>query len=122
MTFTDTGAWFAVSVKSDENHVSALTWFRKNQQPLLTTDYIVDETLTLLRSRQQNSFAQALRRRFFSGAVATIYYLTEDDVRRAWQIFMQYEDKEWSFTDCTSKIVMEKLGILQAFALYVKNQ
>ena len=29
----------------------------------------------------------------------------------AWETFEQFDDKNWSFTDCTSKVVMEQLGI-----------
>jgi uncharacterized protein len=31
-------------------------------------------------------------------------------------VFKTFADKDWSFTDCTSKIVIEQLGIAQAFA------
>ena len=48
--------------------------------------------------------------------MATIYYLTKDDIRDTWQVFTRYADKEWSFTDCASKVIMEKLGITEAFA------
>ncbi|HEX9987631.1 MAG TPA: hypothetical protein VGE45_04035, partial [Chloroflexia bacterium] len=44
------------------------------------------------------------------------YYLIEEDILTAWQVFRTYADKEWSFTDCTSKVVIEKLGITHAFA------
>ncbi len=42
--------------------------------------------------------------------------MTEDDILTAWRVFRRFSDKEWSFTDCTSKVVMSKLGISQAFA------
>lgn len=29
----------------------------------------------------------------------------------------EFDDKDWSFTDCTSKVVMEQLSIKVAFAL-----
>jgi predicted nucleic acid-binding protein len=35
----------------------------------------------------------------------------------AWEVFERFnQDKEWSFTDCTSKVVMENLGIQHVFA------
>jgi predicted nucleic acid-binding protein len=34
----------------------------------------------------------------------------------AWETFRQFDDKSWSFTDCTSKVVMEQLNIKVAFA------
>jgi uncharacterized protein len=43
-------------------------------------------------------------------------HVTSEDIIRAWEVFRQYHDKEWSFTDCTSKVMMERLQISQAFA------
>lgn len=42
--------------------------------------------------------------------------MTIDEIRETWQIFQHFADKEWSFTDGASRVVMEKLGITQAFA------
>ena len=116
MIFTDTGGWFGMSVPEDHNYSAATNWLSRNYKPLLTTDYIVDETLTLLKSRGQGTLALSLGQQFFSGSLATIYYLTEEDIRATWQVFTRYADKEWSFTDCSSRVVMEKLGITEAFA------
>lgn len=116
MKFADTGGWFALFVAEDTHHAIATTWFAQQTQLLLTTNYVVDETLTLLRSRGQGTAALAAGQQFFDGSLATVYHLTEDDIRAAWQVFTRYADKEWSFTDCTSKVVMEKLGIAEAFA------
>ena len=41
--FVDTAAWFAAVVPWDANHASAAAWFDRNERPLITTDYIVDE-------------------------------------------------------------------------------
>lgn len=116
MIFVDTGAWFAAIVPSDSDYLTAATWFSQNTQPLITTNYVIDETLTLLRMRRENQRAIALGDSFFSGALATVHYLTEVEIQQAWQVFRQFSDKEWSFTDCTSKVVMEKFKITQAFA------
>ena len=115
MIFVDTGAWFARTVPSDRNHLVIRQWMRQNREGLITTDYIVDETLTLLRHRGERRRALILGEEFFRGRLAHVYYLTENDIRNAWLIFQQYADKEWSFTDCTSKLIIERLGI--AFAL-----
>ncbi|OLP17436.1 DNA-binding protein [Leptolyngbya sp. 'hensonii'] len=116
MIFVDTGAWFASVVPSDADYQIASIWLNQNTQPLITTDYVIDETLTLLRMRRENQRAMALGDSFFSGALATVHYLTEAEVQQSWQVFRQFSDKDWSFTDCTSKVVMEKLKVAQAFA------
>lgn len=35
---------------------------------------------------------------------------------QAWEIFAHYDDKDFSFTDCTSFAVMRQLGITTVFA------
>ena len=115
MIFVDTGAWFASIVPSDIDHASASHWLNQNAEPLLTTDYIIDETLTLLRARGESTRAIRLGEQFFSGALAKVHFLTEDEILRTWEVFRKFSDKEWSFTDCSSKVVMEKLGITHAF-------
>jgi uncharacterized protein len=116
MIFVDTGAWFASVVPWDANHVSAAAWLRSNTAPLFTTDYVLDETLTLLRVRKENARAETLGRQLFQGSLATLYHLSELDLQVAWHVFQKFQDKEWSFTDCTSKVIMEKLALAQAFS------
>ena len=81
MIFVDTGAWFAIIVPSDPNYPTAKAWMQQNQSFLLTTDYVVDETLTLLRARGEFQRAIALGEALFSGTLAQIYYLTQADVQ-----------------------------------------
>ncbi len=116
MILVDTSAWFASLVPSDINYPASTLWMRQNTEPLLITDYILDETLTLLRVRGHNSRAIALGEALFMSEIATLYYLTQEDILLTWRVFKQFSDKGWSFTDCGSKVVMEKLGINQAFS------
>lgn len=86
-----------------------------NTEPLITTDYILDETLTLLKARGEYQRAIRLGQNLFNEAEARLYYLTTEDIMAAWRMFLRFSDKDWSFTDCTSKVVMEKLGMTTAF-------
>lgn len=54
MIFVDTSAWFAAIVPTDPNYPHAARWLAANSEPLLTTDYVIDETLTLLRACGRN--------------------------------------------------------------------
>ena len=49
--FVDTGAWYAVVDKKDPDHKEAEHFLTNNKIPLLTTNFIFDETITLIRSR-----------------------------------------------------------------------
>jgi len=114
--FVDTGAWFAYFVRRDPDHATAVAWVRGNRQPLVTTDYIIDELLTLLKIRESHRVAAAAGEALLQRNVARVERITEADFRVAWEVFRDYRDKGWSFTDCTSKAVMERLGITHAFA------
>jgi predicted nucleic acid-binding protein len=116
MIFVDTGGWFATFVSSDPRYDIAVRWHERNRHPLLTTDYVIDETLTLLRSRGERNIARLAARRLFSGNYTMIHFLQESEIRAAAEIFLRFSDKDWSFTDCTSKVVMEKYKITTAFA------
>lgn len=116
MIFVDTGGWFASIVPTDKNHEKARNWFLQNREPLITTNYIVDETLTLFKARGEYKRALQIGEQFFNGSLSSVYDLNGEDIAETWQVFKQFSDKEWSFTDCSSKVVMEKLGITHAFA------
>jgi predicted nucleic acid-binding protein len=113
--FVDTGAWFALFVPGSVGHDPARAWMSGNHDALLTTDYVIDETLTLLRARRQPEAALAAGRAFFETRAVQIHYVSNIDVYNAWEVFSRFADKDWSFTDCTSKVVIEKFGISKAF-------
>ena len=114
--FVDTGAWFAYFVRRDADHAAAVEWMQANRQPLLTTDFILDELLTLLKLRESYTVAVAAGDALLYKAVTRVERVSEEDFLQAWDVFRRYRDKEWSFTDCTSKVVMERLGHTHAFA------
>lgn len=116
MIFVDTGAWYASLVPTDPDHAKALHWLGTNHSPLLTTDYIIDETLTLLRARGERQRARQLGAQLFHQKLAQMHKITSTELTLAWKTFEQFDDKNWSFTDCTSRVVMEQLGIRVAFA------
>jgi hypothetical protein len=115
VTFVDTSAWYALYVWKDLHHVAAATWLKANRQPLLTTDYVIDETLTLMRSHDEGTVAIEFGTHAFEQRLATIHSIASDEIAAAWQVFRDYDDKDWSFTDCTSKVVMERHKIATAF-------
>ena len=114
--FVDTGAWFPYFVRRDSDHAAAVNWMRQNRQPLVTTDYVLDELLTLLKLRESHRVAAAAGTALLDLSVTRLERIGESDFRAAWETFQQYSDKEWSFTDCTSRVVMQRLGVTHALA------
>ncbi|MGH7177197.1 MAG: type II toxin-antitoxin system VapC family toxin [Tepidisphaeraceae bacterium] len=116
MIFVDTGAWFALLIPDDTDHLAASGWLAQNRELLVTSDYVIDETLTLLKARGQMSRALASGRDAFAGRLARIHYLSESEIRASWRTFASFTDKGWSFTDCTSKLIIDRLRIKRAFS------
>lgn len=81
---------------------------------LVTTDYILDETYTLLRQALGHPTAVAFGREVRQGGIE-IVQVGESLQRDAWGIFEGYGDKDFSFTDCTSFALMRSIGLDLAF-------
>ncbi len=116
MIFVDSGAWFAAFVPADQRHQEATAWMAANKELLVTTDYVIDETVTLIRARGERRRAILAAHDLFDGRFAAVHLVTEDELHSALDVFTRYADKDWSFTDCTSKVVMERLGLTTSFA------
>lgn len=115
--FVDTSAWFARFVPDDPDHSRVAAWFASNAVPLVTTDYCVDETLTLLAARKRLRLAIEAGQLLFDEVIAQICFLTIEQVRRSWILFQQRASSGWSFTDCASKIAIDDLGATAAVTL-----
>jgi len=81
---------------------------------LLTSDYIFDEALTLLRYHIGYSAARQFGEHFRRSSIVC-EEITQEVRESAWQIFLDYDDQEFSFTDCTSFALMKKKSIQDAF-------
>ena len=88
-----------------------------NTDRLVTTDYVIDELLTLLRARGRRQRAAEFGKELLSGALAQLEWAKHVDVTRALEVYEEFDDKDWSFTDCVSYAVIERLGIEKAFTL-----
>lgn len=114
--FVDTGAWYALVDKNDPDHKEAVSFIRNNKIPLLTTNFVFDETITLLRSRLGWNVAKEFGQRLKDSRFVSLIAAKDEDEEKAWEIFLKYKDKDFSYTDCTSFAVMERLRIDTAFS------
>ena len=117
MLFVDTAGWMACADAADPGHSGACAArdaCLESGGVLVTTDYVVDETLTLLKMRLGVEVAEAWWRQVDGSR--RVRWETVDPARaekaRAW--FFRYRDKGFSFTDCTSFVVMRELRLKEA--------
>ena len=114
--FFDTSAWYALLDKTDSDHASAVEFKDSLNHSIITTNYVADEIITLVKSRLGYMNAVEIGKKLWNETIATLIRVTPSDEKKAWEILVKYRDKSFSFTDCTSFAVMERFGVVEAFA------
>ena len=114
--FVDTGAWYALVDSDDADHNAAAAFLTANTMPLITTNFIFSETITLIRYRIGHEAARSFGQKLQESSFVRITAVTHADEERAWDIFGKYRDQDFSFVDCTSFAVMERMKLATAFA------
>lgn len=120
--FVDTGAWDAIVDSGDVNHDLALLFQDEiaGQYRLVVSNYVLDELYTLLLMNVGYQRTIEFKRQLDVLAderVLEIVWVTPEIASEAWRVFEQYnQDKQWSYTDCVSYVVMKQLDIEEAFA------
>jgi predicted nucleic acid-binding protein len=118
MIFVDTSAFLAIENRRDTHHAKALS-FRdmclKKGEGFVTSDYILDESYTIMRLRAGHATAIQFGQDLRSSQLLSIRYVTPEIIEEAWLVFKTFADHDFSFTDCTSFILMEQLRINTAF-------
>ena len=83
----------------------------------MTSDYVVDETLTTIRFRLGLDAAEAWWDQIDGSSRLRIEVVDETRAERARSLFFRYRDKDFSFTDCSSFAIMRELRIRRALTL-----
>lgn len=118
--FVDTWGWVALENKREPRHVEVNTLFDDFCQQAgvsYTTDYVLDETTTLIFQRTPFDVARVFLQRL-DAAIEQGYLrlerITPERFEKAKQLRLKYRDKpKISFTDFTSMVVMSELGIIE---------
>ncbi len=113
--FVDTGGWYATIVRKDHDHESAKQFLTGNDLPLITSDYVMDETVTLLQSRVGHSYAVNFLDALQASKQIQLIYLTSSYIAETIKLFRNRPDKGWSFTDCSSFVLMNEYDIQVVF-------
>jgi predicted nucleic acid-binding protein len=120
MIFIDTSAFHAMYIKNDKNHALALKVkneiLKNNYGALITTNYILAETFTLLRYSSGIINSIKIGEQIRNSKVLHVVWIDDSIEEKAWKIFSTYKDKTFSFIDCTSFVIMQDMNIQTVFA------
>lgn len=117
--FVDSSAWIGLFGRADKYyHPASQAFSTLNTQPqhLFTSDYVIDETLTHILITYGRHNALRFGRWVLSASFVDILRVDENVWQAAWEMFQNYDDKQWAFTDCTSFALMRQHNLHRAFA------
>jgi len=116
--FVDTAGWLALVNKSDSLHRKA----RKIRDRLLeqsirfaVSDYVIVEIANALSRAPWRETAIRLISSIYASDDVIVVEVDKALLQEAWELYRAREDKDWSLTDCTSFVIMNKGGMRRAF-------
>lgn len=87
---------------------------RKSKRGFVTTDYVLDETATLLKARRKSHLIAKLFERLDQSQACRIEWTDSDRIHDVRVYFVKHADQDWSFTNCVSFVVMSNLRLRDA--------
>jgi uncharacterized protein len=119
MIYVDTGAYLARYLSRDQYHQKAKTFWekiRKSQESCFTSNFVLDETFTLLGRWAGYEFASKKAAIIYASKLLIILRPTREDEMKAIDFFQKYADQNVSFTDCISIVLMRNKKIKRVFS------
>jgi uncharacterized protein len=115
--FVDTSFWVAVSAARDANHDESRQLLQRHaSQSLVTSSAVRGETWTFLRRRYGHRIAVAFLDRIDRSRRVAVRFVTESQEGEAMRWLRRHDEREYSFVDATSFVVMRALRIRDALA------
>jgi uncharacterized protein len=117
--FVDSGALIARYVAKDKHHKNSTSFWsllEKSGEQLFTSNFVLDETFTLLGRWTGYAFAAQRAKIILSSSAITILRPNERDEIEAVDLFEKFADQRVSYTDCISFVLMRLNKIEKVFA------
>ncbi len=116
-TFVDTSGFYSALVARDDTHERAVRLFaaaRARHASFVTTDYVLDETVTLLAARGHRHLVEPFLHSTLRSAACRVEWTDSERFAKTASFFTKHADQTWSFTDCLSFVVMKDLRLRDA--------
>ncbi|HEY1719209.1 MAG TPA: PIN domain-containing protein [Verrucomicrobiae bacterium] len=117
--FMDTGGFVALLSAEEASHEKASAVMEeasRDHRSVVTTDYVLDETATLLRARRLTKHLKEFLQLTETSQALNIEWMTPDRFAAARTFMLKHLDQEFSFTDCASFVVMKELRLMDVLA------
>jgi predicted nucleic acid-binding protein len=111
----DTSALIAFFMKSEKHHTAARNYTLANPKvQWVIVGTVFSETVTWIRTKVSIYYSIQIGELLRQEHRYIPLSFADDDA--SWELFRRYDDKKWSYTDCTILAMSQRLGINQIFA------
>jgi uncharacterized protein len=115
--FIDTSGFFALLSSHDPAHQAArrrVSHFARTRRQAVTTDYVIDETFSLLKARGLRHLSPALRNLILTSKSLRLEWTEPGDFTATADFFLKHLNQHFSFTDCRSFLLMREYKLRDA--------
>ena len=115
--FVDTSGLYSLIDRRDAHHVAArdiVVAALRGGRRLVVTDYVVCETVNLANARGGSALGEKVLELIETSAGIRVEWIGPERFAATRLLFRKHADHRYSFTDCTSFIVMHELKLGQA--------
>jgi len=116
MRFADTSFWVALQVPRDAHHDEARRVWSRNPGVVLVTNHVLGEGWTYLRRRAGHNAAVRFLEALQNSNRVQQLHVDQQVEKEAWLWLKRRGEREYSFVDATSFIVMRKKKLREALA------
>ena len=117
MIFVDSSFWVALRNRRDANHTTARgLWEAYGDSALVTSNHVRGETWTYLRRRCGHATAVDFLDAVEASARLQLLALEKRQEEEAFRWLRRHDEREYSFVDATSFVLMKAMRIRDALA------
>jgi predicted nucleic acid-binding protein len=112
--FADAFYFVARLNSRDQHHTRVIEYSKRSRVILITTDWVLMEVADALAKSESRGRTHAFIQRLRESPECEIVPATRELFDQALELYRQHSDKDWTLTDCTSFVVMQRRNIVDA--------
>lgn len=112
--FGDTFLYIALLNRHDQFHAKAVGFVNSLREEVITTEWVLAEVADAFAGSKVRPQIKAFVDELRENKLVEVIEASSTLFQRGLELYHARADKEWSLTDCTSFVVMEKFGLTEA--------
>lgn len=119
LILADTSGIYSLFNQQDKSHEKVSHFYNAlpRQTEIIVLEYILLEIMTLFRARGYSEIAIQFRHALAQSRIFKLQYSSPQLEWATFDIFRQYDDKEWSYADCALFAAAKILSTRQILSL-----